>query len=114
MDNRPMARDWCLYHQKPRFECQHLHDPINPEVEVKFTDYKTEPKTFDPNTLPRHDNNPIRSEQEHVIHLLATAWNTFLNIPEEDKHADDNNDFRKAIHDAQRIIYTQLYKKQNP
>jgi hypothetical protein len=38
-----------------------------------------------------------------VINTLAAAWNRFLSIPSS-CDADDLNDFRKAIHDAQRIV----------
>ncbi|WP_428309283.1 hypothetical protein [Hydrocarboniphaga sp.] len=40
-----------------------------------------------------------------VIHALGSAWNLFLQLPAAAAaDRDDLNDFRKAIHDAQRIV----------
>lgn len=40
--------------------------------------------------------------EKQVVDLLADAWNSFLKL--RVLHADDVPDFRKAIHDAQRIV----------
>ncbi len=48
--------------------------------------------------MTTHLTNPERQ----TIAKLAEAWNLFLALPSN--HPDDMHDFRKAIHDAQRII----------
>ena len=50
----------------------------------------------------------------HTIVLLGDAWNSYQHIPNGLQHPDDERDFRHAIHTAQRILYTQLYLKDNP
>ena len=41
-------------------------------------------------------------EERLIIASLGDAWNQFLTLPPG--HRDDLHDFRKAIHDAQRVI----------
>lgn len=48
-------------------------------------------------------------EQKEVLSKLGEAWNLYLKIPKDKKHAFDDNDFLHAIHAAQNIMYTQLY-----
>ena len=44
----------------------------------------------------------MTEEEIGTLELLAQAWNAFLELPEV--HQDDRNDFRKSIHDAQRLV----------
>lgn len=44
----------------------------------------------------------MTTEEQTVVNYLKDAWNAFLELPV--KHPDDLHDFRKAIHDAQRIV----------
>jgi hypothetical protein len=54
----------------------------------------------------------LTPEEWEVLNHLASAWNAYLRLPKPDPllHGapilvdDDLADFRKAIHDAQRII----------
>ena len=56
---------------------------------------------------------PEKSLQEQALLKLSEAWNLFVSIPKEEKHICDADEFCKAIHAAQNILYTQLYIKQN-
>lgn len=49
--------------------------------------------------------------QDKVLNMSADLWNSFLEIPIEDRHPDDTNDVRFHIHAIQNILYTQKYKK---
>ena len=44
----------------------------------------------------------LTNTETDVLDALATAWNRFVGLPQ--CHPDEVPDFRKAIHDAQRII----------
>ncbi|RAJ28904.1 hypothetical protein [Pedobacter cryoconitis] len=52
--------------------------------------------------------------QEEVIKKLSEAWNLFLEIPEAAKHECDNDEFCKAIHAGQNIVFAGMYLLQNP
>jgi len=52
--------------------------------------------------------------QDDVLKISADLWNKYLEIPKEEKHPDDTNDIRFHIHAIQNILFTQLYKKNNP
>lgn len=52
-------------------------------------------------------------KQKQVLNITAELWNKYLEIPKEDKHQDDDNDFRHHLHALQNILFTQLYKKKN-
>jgi hypothetical protein len=43
----------------------------------------------------------VPEEEKVVLEALGLAWNASLSLKLE---GDDLNDFRKAIHDAQRIV----------
>lgn len=52
------------------------------------------------------------TEQElEVIDSLAKSWNEFMKLTWD---KDDYDDFRKAIHDAQRIIMSREAQRNNP
>jgi len=53
------------------------------------------------------------SKQKEVLEMSAKLWNLFLEIPEEEKHSDDTNDFRFHIHAIQNILFAQEYKKKD-
>ena len=44
----------------------------------------------------------LTKQEQEVMDHLAQAWNAFLNLHK--RHPDEVPDFRKAIHEAQRII----------
>jgi len=52
------------------------------------------------------------TKQDETLKISADLWNSFLEIPKEEIHQDDTNDFRFHIHALQNILYTQKYKKQ--
>lgn len=51
--------------------------------------------------------------QEEVLKISAELWNKFLEIPQQELHLDDNNDFRHHLHAIQNIMYTQLFIKKH-
>jgi len=53
------------------------------------------------------------SKQKEALHKLAEAWNLFQKIPVNEKHVCDNDEFCKAIHQAQNILIAQLYIKEH-
>jgi len=53
--------------------------------------------------------NMTTDPRESAIIALTDAWNLFMQIDPIHVHKDDLTDFRKCIHDAQRILYTQKY-----
>ena len=48
----------------------------------------------------------VTKDQEAALMHLAEAWNLFVR---NNHDADDLHDFRKCVHDAQRIIITEMY-----
>lgn len=56
---------------------------------------------------------PIVVLQKIVLNQLAEAWNLYNTIPKNEKHVCDDDEFCKAIHAAQNIMYTQLYIKEH-
>jgi hypothetical protein len=46
----------------------------------------------------------MTKEEELVLDRLTEAWNAFLKLGQVGQCEDDLSDFRKAIHDAQRIV----------
>jgi len=50
--------------------------------------------------------------QDKTIKITADLWNSFLEIPKEEKHPDDTHYVRFHIHAIQNILFTQKYKNQ--
>ena len=44
----------------------------------------------------------LSEEERNVLSLLATAWNAFLELPEE--HPTERQEFMMHIHGAQRLV----------
>ncbi len=44
----------------------------------------------------------VEDHEAQILNALADVWNQFLRLPSA--HPDENNDFRRGIHDLQRII----------
>lgn len=44
----------------------------------------------------------VEDLEAKILNALSDIWNQFLHLPSE--HPDENNDFRRGIHDLQRII----------
>lgn len=56
-------------------------------------------------------------QEKKVMGLLADAWNAFNDIADDHSKIvppDDEADFRKAIHDAQRIVATVSARQTSP
>lgn len=56
----------------------------------------------------------LKEEELQVVQKLAEAWNLYLLLPERNKNTDETTDFRKSIHDAQRIIMARSAVRSNP
>lgn len=54
----------------------------------------------------------LTQEETRVLHLLASAWNEFERL--DKKHPDDNDDFRRAIHQAQQLIALRVARRVDP
>ncbi|MEO7212630.1 hypothetical protein [Mucilaginibacter sp.] len=57
------------------------------------------------------------TREKEVMNLLTSAWNSWCMLeddPNKTIHPDDDVDFRKAIHDAQRIVATVSCREHNP
>lgn len=50
----------------------------------------------------------MSTSQDKCLELTVELWNEFQTI--ENKHPDDNNEFRLHIHAIQNILYTHKYK----
>lgn len=50
--------------------------------------------------------------EDKVLKSLAEAWNNFIKLPST--HPDDNPDFRRAIHECQRIIGVRRLRRLDP
>lgn len=48
------------------------------------------------------------TKQEQVLNKLAEAWNVFQSIDKKEKHPCDEDEFCKAIHAAQNIMFAQI------
>lgn len=48
----------------------------------------------------------LTDEEHRVVKKLGEAWNLFLELPFQ--HPDDQPDFRKAIHEGQRLILARV------
>ena len=59
------------------------------------------------------DNCSDPDNQETItLNALAEAWNAFVSL--EPTHPDDLTDFRRAIHECQRIIAVRQLRRINP
>lgn len=54
----------------------------------------------------------LTEAEQRVVDLLAEAWNAFMHVPVAD--ADAITDFRRAIHEAQRIIACRAMAREHP
>lgn len=55
----------------------------------------------------------MTAEESALVHALGWCWNNYLDLavlPPGER--DDLNDFRRAIHDAQRIVMARAAKRQ--
>ena len=77
-------------------------DENNPEKPVLRVENKTKFVEY----------NPISEKENDLVLKLGECWNDFLQL--ETYNQDDLNDFRKAIHDAQRIVMAFNTIRNNP
>ena len=52
---------------------------------------------FEIDTVPK-----LTDDEQYIFYTLGEVWNRFLLIGAD--HPDDVNDFRKIVHDGQRIV----------
>ena len=63
------------------------------------------------NVYEQEHSNP--SKQKIALDKTAALWNSFCDIPTEEMHPDDNNDFKFHLHALQNLLYTQCYIKEH-
>ena len=54
----------------------------------------------------------MNNKEREILEHLKDAWNLFVELNE--KHPMDNEEFCKAIHDAQKMIALRVARKVNP
>lgn len=54
----------------------------------------------------------LTPDEQHVADALVAAWNAFVQI-DGAISLDDQNDFRRAIHDAQRILMSRAVAREH-
>lgn len=74
--------------------------------------YPWDPELVDDPNLGKLSNliNPDTDPRNLILESLVKAWNLYNDLDHRLNNPDDMNDFRKGIHDLQRIIMTQQYK----
>lgn len=55
----------------------------------------------------------LTTEEQAVMDHLLAAWAAFLALPNSDEPTD-RQDFRAAIHDAQRVLSSRIVARQYP
>jgi hypothetical protein len=54
----------------------------------------------------------LEEEELQILNSLADAWNRFVALAK--KHPDDNDEFRRAIHQAQQLVALRVARRVNP
>lgn len=54
----------------------------------------------------------LDSEGDKCLNSLIEAWNAFVKIPID--HPDELTDFRRSIHECQRILAMKIARNQHP
>lgn len=54
----------------------------------------------------------MNNKEREILEHLKDAWNLFVSLNE--KHPMDNEEFCKAIHDAQKMIALRVARRTNP
>lgn len=60
------------------------------------------------------EQNGMTPEETEVMNALVRAWNCFLELPEAPPLSDDMRDFRRSIHECQRMIAMRVIRRQYP
>lgn len=113
--NENTSKKLCIYEESTLVEFMGLRDVIENAVEdgqflIKGDEIKLE---WDNKDVGKITYLPMPSKQQKALNLSAALWNSYLEISQDEKHPDDNNDVRFHIHAIQNILYTQMYKNQN-
>jgi hypothetical protein len=56
--------------------------------------------------------SPLTPNEEEIMNHLVDAWNKFIDLQE--MHPDEINDFKDAIHKAQRILSMRTLRRDYP
>jgi hypothetical protein len=51
----------------------------------------------------------LTEQEKEILGHLSKAWNAFVEL--DKKHPDDNDEFRRAIHDAQKMIALRVARR---
>lgn len=52
-------------------------------------------------------------ERELMQHII-NVWNTFIDLEKTDWRIDDMNDFRRSLHEMQRIVAMRIVRRDYP
>lgn len=71
---------------------------------------------FNPNVFkPSWDNENCKgltSKEKEILKHLVEAWQLYVSL--DKKHPDDDNEFRTAIHDAQKMMALRVARRVDP
>lgn len=81
-----------------------FYNPCRCDQTLSVPTYKTPMPMFVP--VPAEG---LTSTEKEVLRLLSEAWNVFVNL--DDKHPDDDDEFRRAIHDAQKTVALRVARR---
>ncbi len=56
----------------------------------------------------------LTTEELAILTILADAWNKMILLDSDSTGPNDNNDFRQAISDCQRIVSMRLVRRIHP
>ena len=63
-------------------------------------------------TFNYYPHQGLTPDEIKVLNLLGEAWNEYVKL--DAKHPDDNDDFRRAIHQAQQLIAIRVARRVDP
>lgn len=78
---------------------------------------RTVPATGDTarlSTVANQETGGMTPEETAAMESLAQAWNQFLQLPDAPPLSDDLRDFRRSIHECQRIIAQRVVARHYP
>jgi len=84
--------------------------PLQQQIQKAFPDIQWgNPPVVRESWGPSHN---LTGEEAQILYSLADAWNRFVAL--DKKHPDDNDDFRRAIHQAQQLIAMRVARRVDP
>lgn len=62
--------------------------------------------------VEREKESGLSYAEQYVVDALTTAWNMFILLEHDNR--DDLDDFRRSIHEAQRILAARVVARNHP